>query len=65
MCCGIARFIAVATALVLLGSCDKNPPVAPTDDEPTLTVSAAASTTPYDLTATAVSPTAIAASQPL
>lgn len=59
MCCGIARFIAVTTALVLLGSCDKNPPVAPTDDELTLTVSAAASTTPYNLTATAVSPTAI------
>lgn len=60
MCCGIARFIAVAAALVLLGSCDKNPPVAPTDDELALALSAAASTTPYNLTATAVSPTAIA-----
>lgn len=59
MCTGIARFLVVATALVALFSCDKKPPVAPTDDEPGPAVSAAAFTTSYNLTATAASPTAI------
>lgn len=59
MCSGIGRFLVVATALVALGSCDRKPPVAPTDDKLTLTVNAAASTTPYNLAATAVSPTTI------
>jgi len=60
MCCGIARpFIAVAASLVMLGSCDKKPPLAPTEDEVALVASAAVSSTSYNLTATAVSPTAI------
>ncbi|HEU5183422.1 MAG TPA: fibronectin type III domain-containing protein [Gemmatimonadaceae bacterium] len=57
---GIVRPIAVAAALVLAGSCDKKPPVAPIDDEATLAVAPSTLSAAYDLTATAVSPTSIA-----
>jgi titin len=59
MHCGIARFLAAASATGLLAACDEKKPLAPAEDDIAMVVSAAGTLPSQDLTATAGSPSTI------